>query len=213
MFFTIVSRRLLSLYGGIKRLPPKLSHGYTFPTATSPHAPSTSTIAKPQCTYGPPTTGAATSLTWFSSMATAETPSGNSYCRWLNCHVISMFIFQICGGGEILGVWDQLCRVCGVPDGGDGGEDGGDSEHSENQKTELLKKVGRNVLVPEKPEEIRTLCRMSMYKFNVGKLFPDFFLRGFIAADGYKKEKKELVESLLLGKPDLHIPVLTQVQL
>ncbi|KAJ0709709.1 putative triacylglycerol lipase [Helianthus annuus] len=56
--------------------------------------------------------------------------------------------------------------------------------YMESQKAELLKKIGRNVvdvLVPETPEEIRTLCRMSMHKFDVGRLFPDFFLRAFIA--------------------------------
>ncbi|XP_076955131.1 uncharacterized protein LOC143629863 [Bidens hawaiensis] len=84
---------------------------------------------------------------------------------------------------------------------------------TEDQKSELLKHIGCNVvdvLVPEKPEDLRTLCRMSMHKFDVGKLLPDFFLRGFIAADGYKKEKQELVEYLLMEKPDVHVPVLTQ---
>lgn len=55
---------------------------------------------------------------------------------------------------------------------------------TEGQKSEYLKTIGMNlvdVLVPEKPGEIRTLCRMSMYKFNVGKWLPDFFLREFIA--------------------------------
>ncbi|PWA80963.1 Alpha/beta hydrolase fold-1 [Artemisia annua] len=84
---------------------------------------------------------------------------------------------------------------------------------TEDKKSEYLKKFGRNVvdvLVPEKPEEYRTLCRMSMYKFDVSKWIPDFFLRGFIAADGYKKEKIELVEYLLMEKPHLQFPVLTQ---
>lgn len=56
--------------------------------------------------------------------------------------------------------------------------------YTEEQKSEYLEKIGRNVveiLVPEKPEEIRTLCRLSMYKSDIGKWFPDFFLRGFIA--------------------------------
>nr|GEX77155.1 alpha/beta hydrolase fold-1 [Tanacetum cinerariifolium] len=34
--------------------------------------------------------------------------------------------------------------------------------------------------------------------------------KGFIAADGYKKEKQELVEYLLMEKPHLQFPVLTQ---
>ncbi|CAH1422852.1 unnamed protein product [Lactuca virosa] len=85
--------------------------------------------------------------------------------------------------------------------------------YTEEQKSEYLEKIGRNVveiLVPEKPEEIRTLCRLSMYKSDVGKWFPDFFLRGFIAADGWRKERQELVENLLSRKPDPHLPVLTQ---
>ncbi|KAD4889405.1 hypothetical protein E3N88_21478 [Mikania micrantha] len=87
--------------------------------------------------------------------------------------------------------------------------------YTEDQKSELLKKLdGRNVvdvLVPDKPEDIRMLCRISMYKFDIGKLIPDFFLRGFIAADGYKKEKQQLVEYLLSKESsNLHLPVLTQ---
>ncbi|XP_024970238.1 uncharacterized protein LOC112509488 [Cynara cardunculus var. scolymus] len=84
---------------------------------------------------------------------------------------------------------------------------------TEDQKSEHLKKIGGNLLdmlVPEKPEDIRTLCQMSMYRSNVSKWFPDFFLRGFIAADGCKMEKRQLVEYLLSEQPDLHLPVLTQ---
>ncbi|CAI9280930.1 unnamed protein product [Lactuca saligna] len=85
--------------------------------------------------------------------------------------------------------------------------------YTEEQKSEYLEKIGRNVveiLVPEKPEEIRTLCRLSMYKSDIGKWFPDFFLRGFIAADRWRKERQELIENLLSKKPDPHLPVLTQ---
>ncbi|XP_071711255.1 uncharacterized protein [Rutidosis leptorrhynchoides] len=83
----------------------------------------------------------------------------------------------------------------------------------EEQKLDLLNKFGKNVvdvLVPEKPEDIKLLCRMSMYKLNVSKWLPDFFLRGFIAGDGCKKEKRELVEYLLMEKPHLQFPVLNQ---
>ncbi|KAJ9568416.1 hypothetical protein OSB04_004382 [Centaurea solstitialis] len=84
---------------------------------------------------------------------------------------------------------------------------------TEDQKFEHLKKIGGNLvdmLVPEKPEDIRKLCEMSMYKSNVSKWFPDFFLKGFIAADGWKMEKRQLVEHLLSKQPDLHLPLLTQ---
>ena len=63
---------------------------------------------------------------------------------------------------------------------------------TEDKKSGYLKKLGRNVvdvLVPEKPEEYRTLCRMSMYKFDISKLIPDFFLRGFIAVSSASLNK------------------------
>lgn len=85
--------------------------------------------------------------------------------------------------------------------------------YTEEQKSEYLEKIGRNVveiLVPEKPEDIRTLCRLSMYKSDVSKWLPDFFLRGYIAADGWRKERQELVENLISEKPDPNLPVLTQ---
>ncbi|KAL3720799.1 hypothetical protein ACJRO7_005585 [Eucalyptus globulus] len=86
---------------------------------------------------------------------------------------------------------------------------------TDEQKFEQLRKIGRNpleLLLPEKPQDLRGLMNLSIYKFNPFKWVPDFFLQQFIdvMCNDYRKEKSELAEHLLFRKADSNLPVLTQ---
>ncbi|XP_030526267.1 lipase 3 [Rhodamnia argentea] len=86
---------------------------------------------------------------------------------------------------------------------------------TDEQKFEQLRKIGRNpleFLLPEKPQDLRVLVNLSIYKFNPLKWVPNFFLQQFIdvMCSNYREEKSELAEYLLFGKEDSKLPVLTQ---
>uniref|UniRef100_A0A5B7C4T2 Putative monoacylglycerol lipase abhd6-B-like n=1 Tax=Davidia involucrata TaxID=16924 RepID=A0A5B7C4T2_DAVIN len=86
---------------------------------------------------------------------------------------------------------------------------------TEEQKVKHMRKIGRNVLdllLPEKPDDLRLLVNLSMYKRNPFEWVPDFFLREFInvMCKNYRKEKQELLEHLLAKKADSDPPIITQ---
>ncbi|XP_051135349.1 uncharacterized protein LOC127254331 [Andrographis paniculata] len=73
---------------------------------------------------------------------------------------------------------------------------------SEDQKAEQLKSVGVDVLdllLPEKPDGLRRLVEMSVFKSSPPKWVPDFMLQEFIdeMCNTNRKEKQELIEHLL----------------
>lgn len=54
---------------------------------------------------------------------------------------------------------------------------------TELQKSEQLKKIGRDpleLLLPENPRDLRILMDLSLYRYNPFKWVPDFFLQEFI---------------------------------
>ncbi|GAA0167889.1 serine protease [Lithospermum erythrorhizon] len=102
-----------------------------------------------------------------------------------------------------------------------------------HQKNEQLKNVGGNnhnnnndhdndnnnnndnvfdLLLPEKPKDLRMLVNLSIYKFNPFKWIPDFFLQEFInmMCDSNRKEKRELIEHLLANQTACETSVLKQ---
>ncbi|XP_030473490.2 uncharacterized protein LOC115691068 isoform X1 [Syzygium oleosum] len=86
---------------------------------------------------------------------------------------------------------------------------------TDEQKFEQLRKIGRNpleLLLPEKPQDLRVLMNLSIYKFNPFIWAPNFFLQQFIdvMCNNYRKEKSELAEYLIFRKADSNLPVLTQ---
>ncbi|KAF8011503.1 hypothetical protein BT93_J1954 [Corymbia citriodora subsp. variegata] len=64
---------------------------------------------------------------------------------------------------------------------------------TDEQKFEQLRKIGRNpleLLLPEKPQDLRVLVNLSIYKFNPFKLVPSFFLQQFIDSyAGFERTK------------------------
>lgn len=81
---------------------------------------------------------------------------------------------------------------------------------TEGQKAEQLKKVGVNpldLLLPDKPDGLRLLVEMSIFKYNPTKWSPDFFLQEFIdvMCNTNRKEKQELVEHLLAGEVEYNV--------
>ncbi|XP_059644675.1 uncharacterized protein LOC132286365, partial [Cornus florida] len=86
---------------------------------------------------------------------------------------------------------------------------------TEDQKGEQLRKLNRDprdILLPEKPDDLRLLINLSIYKFDPFKWVPDFLLKEFInvMCKDYRKEKLELVEHILAMKADSDFPILTQ---
>ncbi|CAN0906959.1 Monoacylglycerol lipase ABHD6 [Linum grandiflorum] len=87
---------------------------------------------------------------------------------------------------------------------------------SKQQMEEQLKKLGdddkiEELLVPQKPEDVRKMVKLAMYKSTRFHFTPDFLLAGFIKAINNKnrEEKLELVDHLL-KKRDSKPPVITQ---
>ncbi|KAL3824496.1 hypothetical protein ACJIZ3_020525 [Penstemon smallii] len=85
---------------------------------------------------------------------------------------------------------------------------------TEDQKEEQMKSVGCDVvdfLLPEKPEGLRRLMDLTVYKPNLFKWAPDFILQEFIEVmcNSNKKGKQELVEHLLENKSECDIQTLT----
>ncbi|XP_052174517.1 uncharacterized protein LOC127789621 [Diospyros lotus] len=88
---------------------------------------------------------------------------------------------------------------------------------TEEQRREGLQKIGvkkfTEMLCPKKPADLRSLAAVTMHKFSVAKLLPDFFIREFITVmhTKHSKERLELVEHLLERKAaESDLPVLTQ---
>ncbi|KDP40698.1 hypothetical protein JCGZ_24697 [Jatropha curcas] len=86
--------------------------------------------------------------------------------------------------------------------------------YTEEQKEEHFRKIGNlsDLLLPQKPEDVRAMIKLSMHKTNPMKWMPDFIISEFINVMGnnHRKEKLELVEHLLAKKADTNPPVLTQ---
>lgn len=54
---------------------------------------------------------------------------------------------------------------------------------TEEQRTEHLRKINRDpleLLLPQNPQDLRTLVDLSLYRYNPFKWVPDLFLREFI---------------------------------
>ncbi|KAL3511617.1 hypothetical protein ACH5RR_024334 [Cinchona calisaya] len=85
---------------------------------------------------------------------------------------------------------------------------------TEEQKVEQLKKIGKDVvdlLLPQKPEDLRLLMNLSIHKYDPLKGLPDVFLRGLIHGfETNRKQKKELVEYLLAKKAGGNLPIIPQ---
>lgn len=86
---------------------------------------------------------------------------------------------------------------------------------TEDQKRELLIRNGRDaleILLPETPSDLRLLVTLSTYKSDPFKWVPDFVLSRFVQViSQYRKEKLELVESLLNKTAFCSdVPIITQ---
>lgn len=55
--------------------------------------------------------------------------------------------------------------------------------YSDEEKEGHLEKIGKNplkFLLPETPEDLRYLVKLSLYKYDILKWVPDYFLQEFI---------------------------------
>ncbi|KAJ8774233.1 hypothetical protein K2173_009664 [Erythroxylum novogranatense] len=86
--------------------------------------------------------------------------------------------------------------------------------YTEEQKDEHLKKLGNNIydlLLPQKPLDVRNMIKLAMYKTDPLKWVPDFFVwASIVLGNTNRKEKSELLDHLLARKAGTDVPVLTQ---
>ncbi|OVA10337.1 Alpha/beta hydrolase fold-1 [Macleaya cordata] len=80
---------------------------------------------------------------------------------------------------------------------------------TEEQMAEEMKKVGRDIveiLVPEKPEDLRVLVNRAMYRPSLW--FPAFLLQDFINVmyKNHRREKMEMLHHLMHGKSNSDPP-------
>ncbi|XP_054782977.1 uncharacterized protein LOC129290278 [Prosopis cineraria] len=88
--------------------------------------------------------------------------------------------------------------------------------YTEEQKMEHLKKIGRSpleLLVPEKPQDLRCLLNLCLHRFNWLTRLPDFILQEAIKVvlKDNRKEKQEILEYLLNREADSNPGILRDI--